>query len=79
VAQAVTRGHPVLFKGRTAPGMFALLATRYFEEHGADEGALAAVAVKNHGHGFAQPHGALPEGDHAGAAPPRAEGRRASG
>src|SRR6266545_7198447 len=36
VAQAVNRGHPVLAKGRTAPGMFALLASRYFkrsEEH----------------------------------------------
>jgi NitT/TauT family transport system substrate-binding protein len=34
VAQAVERGHPVLCKGRTAPGMFALLATRYFKEYG---------------------------------------------
>ena len=55
VAQAVTRGHPVLSKGRTAPGMFALLATRYFKEYGADEGALAAVAVKNHFHGSLNP------------------------
>jgi acetyl-CoA C-acetyltransferase len=34
VAQAMERGHPVLCKGRTAPGMFALLATRYFKEYG---------------------------------------------
>ena len=34
VAQAIERGHPVLCKGRTAPGMFALLATRYFKEYG---------------------------------------------
>jgi acetyl-CoA C-acetyltransferase len=55
VAQAVTRGHPVLAKGRTAPGMFALLASRYFKEYGADEGALGAVAVKNHHHGSLNP------------------------
>jgi len=50
VAQAVNRGHPVLAKGRTAPSMFALLATRYFKEYGASEEALGAVAVKNHYH-----------------------------
>ena len=55
VAQAVNRGHPVLAKGRTAPGMFALLATRYFKEYGADEEALCAVAVKNHYHGSLNP------------------------
>jgi acetyl-CoA C-acetyltransferase len=55
VAQAVERGHPVLCKGRTAPGMFALLATRYFKEYGVDEGALAHVAVKNHYHGSLNP------------------------
>ncbi len=55
VAQAVNRGHPVLAKGRTAPGMFALLATRYFKEYGADEDALSAVAVKNHFHGSLNP------------------------
>ncbi|MBI4592661.1 MAG: acetyl-CoA acetyltransferase, partial [Candidatus Rokubacteria bacterium] len=55
VAQAVTRGHPVLAKGRTAPGMFALLATRYFKEYGAGEEALCAVALKNHYHGSLNP------------------------
>lgn len=55
VAQAVNRGHPVLAKGRTAPGMFALLATRYFKEYGADEEALCAVAMKNHYHGSLNP------------------------
>src|SRR3989442_15973885 len=55
VAQAVNRGHPVLAKGRTAPGMFALLATRYFKEHGASEEALCAVATKNHYHGALNP------------------------
>lgn len=55
VAQAVNRGHPVLAKGRTAPGMFALLATRYMKEYGATEDALAAVALKNHYHGSLNP------------------------
>ncbi len=55
VAQAVNRGHPVLAKGRTAPGMFALLASRYFKEYGADESALGAVALKNHHHGSLNP------------------------
>src|SRR6266545_2033224 len=45
----------VLAKGRTAPGMFALLASRYFKEYGADEEALAAVALKNHYHGSLNP------------------------
>jgi acetyl-CoA C-acetyltransferase len=55
VAQAVARGHPVLAKGRTAPGMFALLATRYFAEYGAGEEALCAVAMKNHRQGALNP------------------------
>jgi acetyl-CoA C-acetyltransferase len=55
VAQAINRGHPVLAKGRTAPGMFALLATRYFKEYGAGEEALGAVATKNHYHGSLNP------------------------
>ena len=55
VAQAVNRGHPVLAKGRTAPGMFALVATRYMKEYGATEDALAAVALKNHYHGSLNP------------------------
>jgi acetyl-CoA C-acetyltransferase len=55
VAQAVNRGHPVLAKGRTAPGMFALLASRYFKDYGAGEEALGAIAVKNHYHGSLNP------------------------
>jgi len=55
VAQHVERGHPLYCKGRTAPGMFALLATRYFEEYGIDRRILAKVAVKNHKHGSLNP------------------------
>jgi len=35
--------------------MFALLATRYFKEYGANEEALCAVATKNHYHGSLNP------------------------
>ncbi len=55
VAQHVERGHPLLCKGRTAPGMFALLATRYLEQNRLDEGTLDKVAVKNHEHGALNP------------------------
>jgi acetyl-CoA C-acetyltransferase len=56
VAQHVERGHPLYCKGRTAPGMFALLANRYFEEYGINEETLAKVAVKNHYHGSLNPN-----------------------
>jgi acetyl-CoA C-acetyltransferase len=55
VAQHVERGHPLYCKGRTAPGMFALIATRYFEEYGIDRDILAKVAVKNHYNGSLNP------------------------
>jgi acetyl-CoA C-acetyltransferase len=55
VAQHVEKGHPVLCKGRTAPGMFALLATRYFHENKVNEEILAKVAVKNHKNGSMNP------------------------
>jgi len=56
VAQHVERGHPLYCKGRTAPGMFALLANRYFKEYGINEETLAKVAVKNHHHGAMNPN-----------------------
>jgi len=55
VAQHVERGHPLYCKGRTAPGMFALLANRYFHEFGVGEEVLAKVAVKNHANGARNP------------------------
>lgn len=55
VSQHVERGHPLYCKGRTAPGMFALLANRYFKEFGISEETLAKVAVKNHQHGSLNP------------------------
>ncbi len=56
VSQHVERGHPLYCKGRTAPGMFALLANRYFKEYGITEETLAKVAVKNHKHGSNNPN-----------------------
>ena len=37
--------------GISFPGVFGLLTTRHLHEHGTTEEQLAAVAVKNHGHG----------------------------
>jgi acetyl-CoA C-acetyltransferase len=55
VAQHVEKGHPLYCKGRTAPGMFALLATRYLYENKIDRTVLAKVAVKNHKNGALNP------------------------
>jgi acetyl-CoA C-acetyltransferase len=55
VARHVERTHPLLCKGRTAPGQFALLATRYLAAHGLDRRVLAEVAVKNHANGALNP------------------------
>ncbi|MFQ5916029.1 MAG: thiolase family protein, partial [Nitrospinota bacterium] len=55
VAHHVEKGHPFYAKGRTAPGAFAILATRYFREFGATNETLAQVAVKNHYHGSLNP------------------------
>ena len=55
VAQHIEKLHPMYSKGRTAPGSFAILATRYFEEYGATKEDLAEVAVKNHYHGSLNP------------------------
>lgn len=55
VMQHVDRGHPMLSKGRTAPGMFALVADRYREVHGDPREAMTAVATKNHEFGSRNP------------------------
>lgn len=50
---------PVVEARRTAPGSFALIATRYFEEYGLgyDEGrrTIGKIAVKNHRNGMLAP------------------------
>ena len=47
-------GHPIL-GNVSAPGMFALAATRCFHEHGWTKEDLAHVAVKNHKNGALHP------------------------
>ena len=44
-------GHPLLDKGNSAPGLFALAANRYMHTFGLGRETLAKVAVKNHRNG----------------------------
>ena len=44
-------GHPLLARGNSAPGLFALAATRYMHTFGLERATLARVAVKNHYNG----------------------------
>ncbi|TMA93384.1 MAG: hypothetical protein E6J70_17970, partial [Deltaproteobacteria bacterium] len=44
-------GHPLLARGNTAPGLFALAANRYMHTFGLGRETLARVAVKNHHNG----------------------------
>ena len=44
-------GHPLLARGNTAPGLFALAANRYMHTFGLGRETLAKVAVKNHANG----------------------------
>jgi acetyl-CoA C-acetyltransferase len=55
VARHILETHPVIAKGRTAPGVFAPIATRYFYEYGYSRETLAKVAVKNHYNGSLNP------------------------
>ena len=55
VGRLAETGHPVHGKGVTAPGMFALFATRYFDRFGIGRETLAKVAMKNHRHGSLNP------------------------
>lgn len=48
-------GHPLLAKGNSAPGLFALAATRYMHTFGIGREVLAKVAVKNHHNGARNP------------------------
>jgi acetyl-CoA C-acetyltransferase len=55
VARHILETHPYLCKGRTAPGQFALVATRYMHTFGIGKETLAKVAVKNHHNGSLNP------------------------
>lgn len=48
-------GHPLLAKGNSAPGLFALAANRYMHTYGVERDVLAKVAVKNHYNGARNP------------------------
>jgi len=50
LAKTANQTHPTLAKGRTAPGQFALLATRYMQAYEVGIESLARVSVKNHEH-----------------------------
>jgi acetyl-CoA C-acetyltransferase len=56
LAKTANHTHPTLAKGRTAPGQFALLATRYMHTYEVGLESLARVAVKNHEHATRNPH-----------------------
>ena len=55
ISQIIKTGHPVVGKGATAPGMFAMLETRYMAEYGVDRTPFAEVSVKNHFNGSLNP------------------------
>lgn len=55
LGQHIERGHPLIAKGRTAPGMFGVIATRYTHEFSSPRKAMSAVAVKNHHYGSLNP------------------------
>jgi len=52
-------GHPLLAKGNSAPGLFALAANRYMHTYGVGREVLAKVAVKNHWNGKRNPRAHL--------------------
>jgi len=55
LGQHIERGHPIIAKGRTAPGIFGLIANRYAHDYGSPREAMTAVAVKNHRYGAINP------------------------
>lgn len=55
VATHAENGHPIYSKGRTAPGMFGLMANRYFDVYGNAKKEMAMVSVKNHEFGSLNP------------------------
>jgi len=52
-------GHPLLARGNSAPGLFALAANRYMHTFGIGRETLAKVAVKNHYNGARNPRAHL--------------------
>ncbi len=55
IKSTTTEGHPFQMKGLSAPGIFALMASRHFAEYGTTREDLARIAVKNHHNGARHP------------------------
>lgn len=55
VARTGNLTHPTIGKGRSGPGGFALVASRYLDRYQRTPADLAAVAVKNHEHATRNP------------------------
>jgi acetyl-CoA C-acetyltransferase len=55
VARTGNLTHPTVGKGRSGPGFFALLASRYLDTYDRTTDDLSAVAVKNHEHATRNP------------------------
>jgi acetyl-CoA C-acetyltransferase len=55
VARTGNMTHPTLAKGRSGPGGFAMLASRYFHEYERGTDDLDAIAVKAHEHASRNP------------------------
>jgi acetyl-CoA C-acetyltransferase len=55
VALTANSTHPTLGKGRSAPGSFAMLASRYLHDYERTTDDLDAIAVKNHEHATRNP------------------------
>jgi acetyl-CoA C-acetyltransferase len=55
LGQHIERGHPLYAKGRTAPGIFGLIARRYGHVYGDPRAAMTQIAVKNHHNGTLNP------------------------
>lgn len=57
LARHVLKTHPLLCKGRTMPGLFSLVANRYFETYSSYDPrkTLSSVAIKNHFNGSLNP------------------------
>ena len=72
VAQAVNRGHPVLAKGRTAPGHVRAARLALLQGVRGGRGGARRRGAQEPPPRLAQSEGAFPEGDHRGACTRRA-------
>jgi acetyl-CoA C-acetyltransferase len=57
--QHINGGHPMYAKGRTAPGIFSLIANRYAHDFEDPRASMTAIAIKNHEYGSLNPRAHL--------------------